>query len=798
MKQSYADDYRMNYRRNMNLRAMEQQRRHVGVGAAAVPIPSFDDADPDIPDPTMDPAALSGLVAYWRCDQGTFQDTAQTTVAAAGDSVAAWADQSGNGYHATQATAGNRPALVAGVFGSLPGLRFTRANSHYLSVNALAPLFTGLNAACSILVAYKHQSMTATQCLLGMGNSVPANFSRDLFWFRSDGVWTAPGNTTAAFRMERRDFVTVDLQACYDVHNGFPDTAAHVVYMGFDGSSGTIWMDGVYAMSRAFSSPTLNLNTCSIGAVLRAALANCFDGDLGALYIYNRGLSSSEIRGAGKGIAGLLGIDYSVAGTFYVDTVSGKIDNHGALTGYPKTSVSRILTARGGSQTHVYVKAPGTAPLREACLWNGGSRLTIEPLEGEDNWTQFGSVQKTADWTDEGSGKYSRTLTESLGTTGIALCAISSITDANGQPYKLYQIGTAQGETQATTISTVGTTLTVSSAHGLAAGDLPIVVQATTPNGLTQTRAATAAPDGTTLTLYESFGTEDDPEDLPAGTAWSYAPRPDPAAGQFAWVYEARWIIAHGPAEENLNAQTTEIGIYATGITVYGAGKVTIKKAIWQYFSLSGCQAGNSVTNPPGGQMEAQDCITYHSANGFRLMNYAIQARWLRCTAMYNGSVNAEADEITGDGFNIHGVHVSYDPNAEYRSLAEIQSCISAYNWDEGASAHEGAHMTITGGSIHHNGHSGVYSVNKAIQQLDGVEVYNNWADGTAPAGVAEGGAVGFSAQLSGYVKNCNIHDNNCPGIVIAAAAAGAIVRTNNTSGMAAGNTAEDNYEATL
>ncbi len=58
------------------------------------------------------PRTVAGLQLWLSADAGTYQDAARTTPAVANtDPVGAWADQSGQGHHLSQSTAGFRPLL---------------------------------------------------------------------------------------------------------------------------------------------------------------------------------------------------------------------------------------------------------------------------------------------------------------------------------------------------------------------------------------------------------------------------------------------------------------------------------------------------------------------------------------------------------------------------------------------------------------------------------------------------------------------------------------------------------------
>lgn len=95
-----------------------------------MPIPS------GAPRPRNPGEIASGLLAWWRGDQGVCTDTGGTTPATNGQSAAYWRDLSGNGRHATQATAGLRPVYTTNALGGMPGVRVNPGC--YLAVGPVA------------------------------------------------------------------------------------------------------------------------------------------------------------------------------------------------------------------------------------------------------------------------------------------------------------------------------------------------------------------------------------------------------------------------------------------------------------------------------------------------------------------------------------------------------------------------------------------------------------------------------------------------------------------------------------
>lgn len=67
----------------------------------------------------FNPIALGNLKAWYKADAG---------VTLNGSTVSAWADQSGNGYNLSQATAANQPTFVSNSQNGLPAIQFDGTN----------------------------------------------------------------------------------------------------------------------------------------------------------------------------------------------------------------------------------------------------------------------------------------------------------------------------------------------------------------------------------------------------------------------------------------------------------------------------------------------------------------------------------------------------------------------------------------------------------------------------------------------------------------------------------------------
>lgn len=65
------------------------------------------------------PSDISGLVAWYRASDADTLFSAGSTAATDGGVVGKWSDKSGNGWDLTQATAGNKPTYLAGLYGGV-------------------------------------------------------------------------------------------------------------------------------------------------------------------------------------------------------------------------------------------------------------------------------------------------------------------------------------------------------------------------------------------------------------------------------------------------------------------------------------------------------------------------------------------------------------------------------------------------------------------------------------------------------------------------------------------------------
>jgi len=110
------------------------------------------------------PARIPGLQLWLRADAGVYQDAAKTTPAVAdGDVVGAWADLSGAGNDATQATTAKKPLLKLNIVNGKSVVRFDGTDD-FLAVSPGSDFNFGTGDFSLFIVA----EMTSTPAVAGM------------------------------------------------------------------------------------------------------------------------------------------------------------------------------------------------------------------------------------------------------------------------------------------------------------------------------------------------------------------------------------------------------------------------------------------------------------------------------------------------------------------------------------------------------------------------------------------------------------------------------------------------------
>lgn len=237
------------------------------------------------------PDAVSGLVLWFKADDGPCTDTAGTTPCSSdGDAVARWTDKSSTGFHPIQATAGNKPEYKTAQVNGKPALRFANASTKNLQTSGTLDIW-GANDDYTLI----HVLKTGT------------------FGGSPDGYETVWDYSHANDLLYHWVFMT-QFGDYNPVAAGFRDTADNMHFSnGLDLSSGawtiatsrksgttlTDWKNGVANTNATAGSSDMKTGAkyLTIGAVKDTGYGRGFSGDIAELIAYNNAISTADRQG---------------------------------------------------------------------------------------------------------------------------------------------------------------------------------------------------------------------------------------------------------------------------------------------------------------------------------------------------------------------------------------------------------------------------------------------------------------------------------------------------------------------
>lgn len=227
---------------------------------------------------SFSPSQISGLAAWYKADGTLWQDSARTVPATANnDPVGAWDDASGNGNHALQATAGNRPLLSSSFLNGKPGIAFDGSNDMLKRTGVVGgPLaqpvtffFAGKNASTAV------QQMVA--------------FAGLAFYVGNSSTWRIGGSLEVLW--------------------GPADTNNRVFAAVFNGASSKLWVAGGSAASGNVGTGTVvdvNLGSGS-------APSEWSSTTMAEVLLYTGALSLANINLVGAYLGTKYGISWATA-----------------------------------------------------------------------------------------------------------------------------------------------------------------------------------------------------------------------------------------------------------------------------------------------------------------------------------------------------------------------------------------------------------------------------------------------------------------------------------------------------
>jgi hypothetical protein len=226
--------------------------------------------------PAFSPSSIAGLVAWYDASDATtlFEDSAGTIPAADNaDVIGRLADKSGNGYHLTQATTGNKPTLRTAVQNSKNVVRVDGSDD-FLTNAAYADI--GDNYTVFAVAKYA-SSVDVAQCMFDVSTGT---FNTGfMMMYESATRWRGVGNSGN----QNADNATDVRDGLFRIHKGV-NTGSQLQYSLNGGAAAT----GVYTPPNG-----VTLNTLTVGRIVTAS-SYTLNGDIAELLIYNATLTAQQ------------------------------------------------------------------------------------------------------------------------------------------------------------------------------------------------------------------------------------------------------------------------------------------------------------------------------------------------------------------------------------------------------------------------------------------------------------------------------------------------------------------------
>jgi hypothetical protein len=228
--------------------------------------------------PGFDPTSIADLLEWFKADGSLFSDAGVTPVAN-GDRVYQWNDESGNGFHYTQATLGARPIYYAPPSGSaLPRVYFD-SNRYLQRANE-----TGIDAASFTIIA----------------SAVLSNKSAD----RRDIYATYHQPADKGFALGLKDGTASVPRITGDANNvlatnnhDLSSERPFVLAATYDGgtTNRALWLNGREIASDAGSTVTYDGGPPTIGYLGYLGASYGWLGDINEILVYSRALTDDEL-----------------------------------------------------------------------------------------------------------------------------------------------------------------------------------------------------------------------------------------------------------------------------------------------------------------------------------------------------------------------------------------------------------------------------------------------------------------------------------------------------------------------
>ncbi len=225
------------------------------------------------------PLALGNtLIAWYRADLGVYKD-AGATLAANGDTVQQWNDQSGNGYTLSQGSAGNRPTYQTAGFNSNKTVLFSASGSTFMATSGSSVNLSGSTGSAFFV----GQMLTGTNNFGRAISYVGASGGND-YNATSSAAWILRDGTNNGFATYRNSS-EIAIQAISLATN-------YRLGMIFDGANATPYVNSVAGTPSANADAFTGPGTLTIGE--DQGSGSRWSGAISEIVITNSALSTAD------------------------------------------------------------------------------------------------------------------------------------------------------------------------------------------------------------------------------------------------------------------------------------------------------------------------------------------------------------------------------------------------------------------------------------------------------------------------------------------------------------------------
>lgn len=223
--------------------------------------------------PTFDPTTVAGCV-------GWFDPTDAATITASGGAVSQWADKSGNSWHVTQPTAGNRPTTGADTINGLNAIKFVGSSAQSLFTPS-AHQYAGSGVGnLTTFAVVKPAGVSGTQMIVD---------------YDDEGAFST--RIAQAIRLEAAVPWGVRIASGVFVATGpsVSSGTAYVICTVQRSAAIEVYVDGVSGGAVAMTGPNAyNTNVASLGLHQAAGGSYAYTGALGDVVLYNADLGTTD------------------------------------------------------------------------------------------------------------------------------------------------------------------------------------------------------------------------------------------------------------------------------------------------------------------------------------------------------------------------------------------------------------------------------------------------------------------------------------------------------------------------